>query len=197
MSPVERVRRWRTRLVEKATAEAAATIRELEAENKRLRVEAGASRSKAPSAAGWERVRKAWLDDHPASTAADFDRATSCSASNEEGAAIGKWFERRVRVRPAEAESVSPPPETAALQRQLTAARTQIRNLKAELRAMVSTLDLARRANPTIFTKAEINTLRKALHPDGEASTASPSRARLLNEAAAIFNAKKFNVTKE
>ena len=84
------------------------------------------------------------------------------------------------------------PKDVVALQRQLMAAKTELRNLKLDRTLWRQTLEKARNANPVTITKAQYALLQKAFHPDQEHDTATPERKQQLNAAAAIFNAIKF-----
>jgi predicted nucleic acid-binding Zn-ribbon protein len=89
---------------------------------------------------------------------------------------------------------VEMPKDIVALQQQLMAAETELRNLKVGMKAIRRTLDEARRANPVTITMAQFALLQKVFHPDPEHDTATPERKQQLLDAAQVFNAIKFNV---
>jgi hypothetical protein len=41
--------------------------------------------------AAWQRIEGAWLDDHPGQTVDDFDRVSTCAATDAEAEAFGAW----------------------------------------------------------------------------------------------------------
>jgi hypothetical protein len=89
---------------------------------------------------------------------------------------------------------VEMPKDVGALQQQLMAAKTELRNLKLRMKVIRRDLDEARRANPVTITKAQFALLQKVFHPDPEHDTATPERKQQLLNAAQVFNAIKFNV---
>jgi len=89
---------------------------------------------------------------------------------------------------------VEMPKDVIALQRQLMAAKTGLRNLQMEKQLFRQRLDKARNANPVTITKANLRKLQKVFHPDPKHDTATAARKAQLNAAAAIFNAIKFRV---
>ena len=89
---------------------------------------------------------------------------------------------------------VEMPKDVIALQRQLMAAKTGLRNLQMEKQLFRQRLDKARNANPVTITTAQFALLQKAFHPDPEHDTATPERKQQLHKAAQVFNAIKFNV---
>jgi DnaJ-class molecular chaperone len=89
---------------------------------------------------------------------------------------------------------VEMPKDVGALQQQLMAAKTELRNLKVKRKFFGRTLDEARRANPVAITKANLRKLQKVFHPDPEHDTATAARKAQLTAAAVIFNAIKFRV---
>ena len=86
------------------------------------------------------------------------------------------------------------PKDAAELQRQLTMARSENRNLRISVRATSDALHRARIANPAIISKQDHATLRHIFHPDKENDTATPTRRKQLNDAFRIFEALKLNV---
>ena len=116
---------------------------------------------------------------------------------DELGIANAKIASMRGEIRELQAKlkvKVEMPKDVVALQQQLMAAKTELRNLKVEMKAIRRTLDEARRANPVTITKANLRKLQKVFHPDPEHNTATSARKAQLNAAAAIFNAIKFRV---
>ena len=100
-------------------------------------------------------------------------------------------MQRQLQAKP---KLIHAPPRTeseavAALERQLKAAQTRIKNLTAK----ASTAWAAAKANPATISKAKLRKLQKALHPDGE-SAAGAARKAQLTEAAQILNAIKFQM---
>jgi hypothetical protein len=89
---------------------------------------------------------------------------------------------------------VKMPKDVGALQQQLMAAKTELRNLKVERKLFGQRLDKARNANPVVMTKEQFAVLQKAFHPDPEHDTATPECKQQLHKAAQVFNAIKFNV---
>jgi hypothetical protein len=71
---------------------------------------------------------------------------------------------------------VEMPKDVVALQRQLMAAKTELRNLKAGMKVIRRDLDEARRANPVTMTKKQFALLQKVFHPDPEHNTATLER---------------------
>jgi len=103
----------------------------------------------------------------------------------------------RVEIRELQAKlkvKVEMPKDVGALQRQLMAAKTELRNLKVERKFFGQRLDKARNANPVVMTKEQFAVLQKAFHPDPEHDTATPERKQQLLKAAQAFNAIKFKV---
>jgi len=74
-------------------------------------------------------------------------------------------------------DSTSQSPNEEALQRQLAAARTRIRNLIAEKNAAWAARDEALAANPVTITKAQLAKLKK-VSAQTRRTTPPPPRAR-------------------
>ena len=96
----------------------------------------------------------------------------------------------RQRLAAAEIKITKPPKtpseELAAVQRQLQAARTRIRNLTAEKHSAWS----AAHANPAAISKRDLNRLRMVVHPDRRASLTEQE----MTEAAKIINRLQIHV---
>src|SRR5262245_27031275 len=124
-------------------------------------------------------------------------RAEWSNPRDELSIANAKIASMRGEIRELQAKrkvKVEMPKDVVALQQQLMAAKTELRNLKVERKFFGQRLDKARNANPVVMTKEQFAVLQKAFHPDPEHDTATPERKQQLLKAAQAFNAIKFKV---
>ena len=53
-------------------------------------------KTKKEAAADWKKMCKAWLNDHPGKTAADFEHEGTCGATEAERTAWEQWVLRYI-----------------------------------------------------------------------------------------------------
>jgi len=161
-------------------------LRALERELARLKVENAELRRRS------QQGQKAKDELKPAGSRAEWS-----NPRDELSIANAKIASMRGEIRELQAKlkvKVEMPKDVVALQQQLMAAKTELRNLKVERKFFGQRLDKARNANPVVMTKEQFAVLQKAFHPDPEHDTATPERKQQLLKAAQAFNAIKFKV---